>query len=67
MTTNIAELHYYLIRVLQHLQYIWHYRKTLSLNEVADVNFQDKYPAKGLHVFDNGLILPKTMGEHFIN
>jgi hypothetical protein len=46
---------------LQYLQYIWRYRKT-SLNEVTDVNFQDKNSAKGLHVFDNGSILPSIEG-----
>jgi hypothetical protein len=42
------------------------YRKTY-LNEVTDVNFQDKSPAEGLPVFDDGTILPKTMGEPFVN
>jgi hypothetical protein len=55
----------YLIRVLQYLPYIQHYRTTPP-NEVTYVNFQDKNPAKGLHNFDSGSILPKMMGEPFI-
>jgi hypothetical protein len=35
------------------------YRKTY-LNEVTDVNIKDENATKGLHVFDNGSILPKT-------
>jgi hypothetical protein len=38
-----------------------HYMKTYP-NEVTDVNFQDQSPAEGLPVFDDGTIVPKTMG-----
>ena len=64
-TTNLLELRY-LIRIRQSLQNIPRYRKTYP-NEVPDVKFQDKSPAEGLPVFDNGTILPKLMGEPFIN
>jgi hypothetical protein len=64
-TTNHILLPY-LIKVRQSLHHIISYRRT-PLNEVGNGNFQDSNPAKGLHVFDNGTILSKTMGEPFVN
>jgi hypothetical protein len=36
-------------------------------NEVTDVIFQNKSPARGLYVFDDGTIIPKTMGEPLVH
>jgi hypothetical protein len=47
--------------VWQSLPHIWRYRKTYSI-EVTDFIFQNKSPAKGLHVFDDGTTVPKMMG-----
>jgi hypothetical protein len=56
----------YLNTVVQSLRKILRYRKTYRI-EVTYVNFQDNHPTEGLPVFDDGTILPKTMGEPFVN
>jgi hypothetical protein len=51
---------------VQSLRKVLRYRKAYRI-EVTDVNFKDSCPTEGLPVFDDGTLVPKTMGEPFVN
>jgi hypothetical protein len=51
---------------VQSLRKVFRYRKAYCI-EVTDVNFKDSPPTEGLPVFDNGMLVPKMMGEPFVN